>query len=122
MALVACPECGTDVSDKAATCPKCGVPLLTESKVIVAAPAQAMLLNPRVVAYLDGREVASLKRGELAEIHVDHDTTLSFTAGIRSTEIAVKAGAVTRVQLGWDRISGKLVAQVVEAISGRSLV
>ena len=122
MALIVCPECGADVSDKAPTCPACGVPLLTESKVIVAAPVQAMLMNPKVAAYLDGREVAKLKRGELAEIPIDHDTTLSFTAGIRSTELAVKAGAVTRVQLGWDRISGKLVAQVVESISGRSLV
>ena len=27
MALVKCPECGTDVSSEAAACPKCGHPL-----------------------------------------------------------------------------------------------
>ena len=27
MALILCSECGTEVSDKAATCPKCGVPI-----------------------------------------------------------------------------------------------
>ena len=27
MALIKCPECGTDVSDAAAACPKCGHPL-----------------------------------------------------------------------------------------------
>lgn len=27
MALVACTECGTEISDKAAACPKCGAPL-----------------------------------------------------------------------------------------------
>ena len=29
MALIPCPECKTDVSDKAASCPKCGYPLKT---------------------------------------------------------------------------------------------
>ena len=27
MALIACPECGTEVSDKAEKCPKCAYPL-----------------------------------------------------------------------------------------------
>jgi zinc ribbon protein len=27
VALIACPECGSEVSDKAPTCPKCGVPI-----------------------------------------------------------------------------------------------
>ena len=30
MALIKCVECGNDVSDKAITCPKCGMPLQTE--------------------------------------------------------------------------------------------
>ena len=28
MALIKCPECGIDVSDKADKCPKCGYPLI----------------------------------------------------------------------------------------------
>ena len=27
MALIKCPECGTDVSDRAESCPKCGYPI-----------------------------------------------------------------------------------------------
>lgn len=27
MALISCKECNTDISDKAATCPKCGAPV-----------------------------------------------------------------------------------------------
>lgn len=122
MALIACPECGTEISDWAPTCPRCGFPMVTESKVIVAAPVQAMLVNPRVTVYLDGIEVAVLKRGEVAEVPLAQDGTLTFTASIRSAEIAVKFGAVTRVQLGWDRISGKLVAQIVDAVGGRGLI
>ncbi|MBE0674351.1 MAG: zinc-ribbon domain-containing protein [Bacteroidales bacterium] len=31
MALIKCPECGTDVSDKAEKCPKCAYPLQASS-------------------------------------------------------------------------------------------
>jgi len=27
MALIKCPDCGTEVSDRARTCPKCGYPI-----------------------------------------------------------------------------------------------
>jgi len=36
MALISCPECGREISDKAPACPHCGVPLTTA----VAAPAE----------------------------------------------------------------------------------
>ena len=31
MALIKCPECGTEVSDKAEKCPKCAFPIKIES-------------------------------------------------------------------------------------------
>lgn len=30
MALINCPECGKEISNKAASCPHCGYPLLSE--------------------------------------------------------------------------------------------
>lgn len=33
MALITCNECGAQVSDKAAVCPKCGAPVLYEIKI-----------------------------------------------------------------------------------------
>ncbi|NUM36675.1 MAG: zinc-ribbon domain-containing protein [Candidatus Brocadiae bacterium] len=33
MALISCTECGKEVSDKAASCPNCGVPILGASAV-----------------------------------------------------------------------------------------
>lgn len=39
MALINCPECGAEVSDKAAACIKCGNPVLTqEKKVVIVCP------------------------------------------------------------------------------------
>lgn len=32
MALITCPECGNQVSDKAAACPKCGAPIAAPPK------------------------------------------------------------------------------------------
>jgi len=33
MALIKCPECGTEVSDKAEKCPKCAYPLKLENNI-----------------------------------------------------------------------------------------
>jgi len=33
MALIKCPECGTEVSDKAEKCPKCAYPIKPESNI-----------------------------------------------------------------------------------------
>lgn len=123
MALMVCPECGEQVSDRAPSCPRCGVPILVESKLIVSAPTQAMLFSPKVRIEIDGVEVATVGRGGLATVPIDHDCEVSFLASIRSASATVKAGEVTRVQLAWNRISGALVAQRVEAItSGRSML
>jgi len=122
MALIACPECGEQVSDAAASCPKCGHPIRVDSVVVVAAPNQAMLMSPKVHVHWAGREVAVLKHGERATIPVDADGVLFVAAGLRSTQMSVRAGRTTRVQLGWDRISGKLVAQEVDVLAGQSLL
>lgn len=37
MALIKCPDCGTDVSDAAPACPKCGRPIAREAAQVVAA-------------------------------------------------------------------------------------
>ena len=34
MALITCPECGKEVSDKATTCPNCGCPLQQSQQTI----------------------------------------------------------------------------------------
>lgn len=34
MALIACPDCQTEVSDQAPACPKCGRPLAAEKSVV----------------------------------------------------------------------------------------
>ena len=33
MALIKCPECGKEISDKATVCPNCGYPITTEPTI-----------------------------------------------------------------------------------------
>ena len=42
MALIKCPECNNDVSDKAASCPKCGAPVAAPGPAV--APAQGSVM------------------------------------------------------------------------------
>lgn len=43
MALIACPECGREISEKAAQCPSCGCPVAAATKTQTGAPgAQAV--------------------------------------------------------------------------------
>ena len=35
MALINCPECASEVSDKAPACPRCGVPIASASKDVL---------------------------------------------------------------------------------------
>lgn len=121
MALIPCPECGNEVSARAPTCPRCGAPIFRESKLIVASPVQTFLVNPKIRVYWRGREVAALGKGESVTIPIDADGEVRFEASVRSARLAVRAGEVTRVQLMWDRVSGKLLPQVVESFtSGHS--
>lgn len=113
MALIACPECHGEVSDKAPVCPRCGVPIATASELIVVAPVQTMLANPLIRVTWRGREVGKIGRGQSLTIPIDGDGVARFSASGRSAEVRVPAGRVTRVQLSWSRLSGKLVAERV---------
>lgn len=42
MALIKCPECGKEISDKATNCPHCGVPMRATQSVPTAPPADAI--------------------------------------------------------------------------------
>lgn len=83
----------------------------------MAAPAQAMLVSPKIRVELGGVEVARLKRGELAKFPIGADGPAVFSANGRSVTVQVRAGRVTRVQLSWDRIGGGLIAREVETIA-----
>lgn len=42
MALIKCPECGKEISDKAASCPNCGAPISAAKPALTAPPVDAV--------------------------------------------------------------------------------
>lgn len=49
MALVKCPECGKDVSDKANTCPNCGYPLHKDNPNVEGLETQAKISHKKSI-------------------------------------------------------------------------
>ncbi len=68
MALILCPECGKEISDKAKACPNCGMPLSEEMQgtfdVIIKREYQFYLINPALNLLVDGEDEYKVKNGE----------------------------------------------------------
>lgn len=93
MALVKCPECGTDVSDKAAACISCGYPI-SELKfggtVEILIPAAEDILGgwtrqivPKGVSIctLHGEKLWNGSYGEIADFEIDSPVTVVIDLG-----------------------------------------
>jgi hypothetical protein len=117
MALMPCPECGNEVSDKAPVCPRCGIPIHVESKVVVYGYTQQFAINPKVQVFWNGSPVGTVKKGESLEIDIEQDGEISFKSSIRKASLRVQAGRVTNVKISWDRITGKMIPQVVDVVT-----
>ena len=70
MTLISCPECGSEVSDKAPTCPRCGVPIASAPKDVLIHfdRAAGQLFNIGCTVSSDGTVVAKGKQGETLRI------------------------------------------------------
>jgi hypothetical protein len=66
MALINCPECGAEISDKAPQCVKCGTPIAAAPKsVSIRFPVwRGQIVNNKCYVYSNGREIAKCKQGE----------------------------------------------------------
>lgn len=117
MALIDCPECGNEVSDKAPTCPRCGVPIHVESKVVVYGYTQQFAINPKVSVFWNGQPVGAVKKGDALQFDIDKDGEVSFKCNMRKASVHASAGRVNSIKLSWDRITGKLIPQVVNSVT-----
>lgn len=76
MALINCPECGKQISDKAGACPNCGCPIAnapTDVKIRALSDGNGVL---RSRYYIGGRMVAEVPVGSVATINIDKPTVI----------------------------------------------
>ena len=78
MALIKCPECGKDISDKAFTCPGCGYPMKTNDATITFDPSSWKSSICRVFD-LNGRELISCQTGETMTVYCSRPKTVTVT-------------------------------------------
>lgn len=64
MALIKCPECGREISDKASTCLGCGAPVSASSTTTSAQPAKRAFFRVRI----NGKESGPYSMGELQSL------------------------------------------------------
>ena len=121
MAMIKCPECGKDVSDKAVSCPSCGTPIKApESKLIVYGLQQRFLIGGTMKLFIDGEYVGSVKKFDRAEFPITKDCVLTAKCGVNLSkgECKIKAGEITKVQIIFRKgTTGGFYMQKVDAVT-----
>lgn len=94
IALIACPEGNAEISDHAPARPRCGVPSAIEPSLIVSAPVQVYLVNPKIRVEWREPEVARLGKGEMVTIPVEEDGVAMFSVSAGATALRISAEKV----------------------------
>lgn len=113
MALIKCSECGKEISDKASTCPNCGMPLQREDRgtydVIVTRENQWFLINPAATITVDNVDKYELKNGSSVKIPLTTgDHTLLFSLGPRKTEAKINVTEDMKITMKMNRVTGEI--------------
>ena len=79
MALIKCPECGKDVSDRAESCPNCGCPVESSGgKVRIMLPVFRRYENQKVTIIYNGKILWKGVAGDVAEVCLERNSYLTI--------------------------------------------
>lgn len=101
MAMIKCPECGAEISDRAINCIKCGCPINNVLSNVVISFEQSYAIRYRCTVSCNGKEY-SCKQGESVEVPVSKPTevTITISGGNGSTSTTIYPGRRYRVKNG----------------------
>lgn len=93
MALIKCPECGTEVSDRALQCIKCGCPLNNVLSNALISFEQTYVIRYKCTVICNGIEY-SCKQGESVEVPVSQPTEvqIKISGGNGKTSTVISPG------------------------------
>ena len=131
MALIKCPDCGREVSDRTTSCIGCGCPLQMEKRGLIIKAQQYP--DPPNTTYrphreigiflTNGREIASLYSGSSTTIDVNEE--LEIYAALKgmiavkpSNSVIVKPNKITRLMISYklSLFSTKLILSEVDSV------
>ena len=132
MALINCPECGKEISERASCCPNCGFPIgIAREQTTENTDSNYVTIHGYEETFAVDTNVKVFKNGELAgevapaskfKLPIDGDCELTFKASIRSAKVSIRKGIDTNVFLSFDRFSGKLKAYVSDDANRENVV
>ena len=123
MALIKCPECGKEISNRASICIQCGCPISIDvpknGKIIIKAqPSPVVDVTVRQLTFdiftTQGQKLCTIEPGRVATVEIDSDTEifaiptygLDFAKERRKTNsIRVYNHKTTRIQLAFVRVA-----------------
>ena len=89
MALIKCPECGQEVSDKATVCPRCAFPIADSRpdgtvRIKMTSISQTVTARQKVTVYAGGKALWEGQTGQIAEIYFEKATrvTIKYHTGL----------------------------------------
>lgn len=107
MALIRCPECGNEISDKAEKCIHCGCPIklqINQGKAVFQTSDDFIgLFGKYTIKDKDGNIVAKLKANDHFEVKIESDTTfyIRYSGGFTTFKKAfAPANSVSRFSIG----------------------
>lgn len=121
MALINCPECGKEISEKAKSCPNCGCPIDTSEPekadntsdyVVIHGYEETFAVDTNVKIYKNDELVGEVAPASEFKLPIDGDCELKFKANMRSRKVSIHKGIDAHVFLSFDRFSGSLKAFV----------
>ncbi len=117
MAIIKCPECNSEISDKSLTCIKCGCPINggtnTDNKNLkISYPKDGRPATPKIKVFINGRQIGEYADGTENELQVNESGTLLFKGSFRKVEVNFDCTKNYHVTLTWNTLTGKIVADV----------
>lgn len=118
-----CSKCGKPVQDDDVFCRYCGAALGTTNNDKEQMPDEVMLfldrksqiyiVNPPIKAVIDGSSFLNVENGKTEQIKLKKGPhTIELSSGIRSKKLTIELQADTVLEMGFNRFSGALTAEV----------
>lgn len=111
MALIKCPECGKEISDRAMACIQCGYPLKKEKSELTVYGLTQELLGGTMKLFLDGEFIGKVEKGQKITVPIIKDCELTAKCGINPMKgkYLVRAGKQTVIRIKYNRLSGGFI-------------